>query len=954
MATKKRKSTKRRTAARRKKAEQRLPAGLGTLFGGLLLMVLAFVQGDSVWRVLHDVLFGLFGCGSFVLGAAVCCLAVLYTRGEELLSRILKLVLGLIFVCGTVIVFSDIQPQGLSALQMLSACYANGVNAWLSGGAIGFVLGGVLLLLCGRPAANLIMIVLLLCGSLYIFDITPAEVWVWLCAVTGGIHACGAAFAEQSAARRAERAAIRQAEREIDEEYDETEDEPLDEEDEPAGLHLGVPDWMSGVLRWGHKVTQEMEADAADTETTPAAPAQPEPAAPPITPVRVSVAHPRAAFDVDLGPDHTALSEGGSEPIEPLIVGPGGTFGQDPLRPAPKPTPPPIVADPVVTAAADFFAKDAPQPEEPAPAPAFDTPIVQPTAPVVQPQMPPQPEAAPIQPAVPRVSAENAVAFRSAPDEDGWISITAEPVEEKDINSLVAAAMEKPAVSEQAAATAPTEETEPVDSYEYQYPPIELFEKTQEESDPGAQEELKANAQKLVDTLESFGVRTRVLDISRGPSVTRYELQPMAGVKISRITSLADDIALNLAVADVRMEAPIPGKPAVGIEVPNKDIATVTLREVIDSGAFVEAKSKLSVALGRDIAGNIMLADLAKMPHVLIAGATGSGKSVCINSIIMSILYKATDQEVKLLMIDPKVVELGIYNGIPHLLVPVVTDPKKAAGALNWAVGEMLRRYKTFAENNVRDLESYNEMARSHETLPTMPQIVIIIDELSDLMMAAPKDVEDAICRLAQMARAAGMHLVIATQRPSVDVITGIIKANVPSRIAFAVSSQVDSRTILDAGGAEKLLGRGDMLYAPVGSPKPVRVQGCFVSNKEVERVVDFIKEGQTHSYDNQVMEEIEKNIPAEKGAKSSSGEDGGGFDDHDELLMDAIECVVEAGQASTSMIQRRLKVGYARAGRLVDEMEEMGIVGPFEGSKPRQVLISKERWYEMKLQKSE
>ena len=368
MATKKRKSTKRRTAARRKKAEQRLPAGLGTLFGGLLLMVLAFVQGDSVWRVLHDVLFGLFGCGSFVLGAAVCCLAVLYTRGEELLSRILKLVLGLVFVCGTVIVFSDIQPQGLSALQMLSACYANGVNAWLSGGAIGFVLGGVLLLLCGRPAANLIMIVLLLCGSLYIFDITPAEVWVWLCAVTGGIHARGAAFAEQSAARRAERAAIRQAEREIDEEYDETEDEPLDEEDEPAGLHLGVPDWMSGVLRWGHKVTQEMEADAADAESAPAAPAQPEPATPPITPVRVSVAHPRAAFDVDLGPDHTALSEGGSEPIEPLIVGPGGTFGQDPLRPAPKPTPPPIVADPVVTAAADFFAKDAPQPEEPAPA----------------------------------------------------------------------------------------------------------------------------------------------------------------------------------------------------------------------------------------------------------------------------------------------------------------------------------------------------------------------------------------------------------------------------------------------------------------------------------------------------------------------------------------------------------------------------------------------------------
>ena len=492
MATKKRKSTARRTAARRKKAEQRLPAGLGTLFGGLLLMVLAFVQGDSVWRVLHDVLFGLFGCGSFVLGAAVCCLAVLYTRGEELLSHILKLVLGLIFVCGTVIVFSDIQPKGQSAFQMLAACYANGVNAWLSGGAMGFVLGGVLLLLCGRPAANLIMVVLLLCGSLYIFDLTPAEVWLWLCAVTGGVRARGADLAQQNAARRAERAAARQAEREAALEYDEVEDaeEDLDDADEPApGLHIGIPEWMTGVLHWGHKVTQEMEADEPEN-AAPAAQPEPAPAAVPITPVRVSVPHPRASFDVDLGPDHAALSEGGSEPIEPLIVGPGGTFGQDPLRPTPRPAPPPIVADPVVTAAEDFFAKETPPCPHPAEA-AFETPITQPVMPVVQPQAPAQPEpAAPIQPAVPRVSAENAVAFRSAPDEDGWISITAEPVEEKDINSLVAAAMEKPAASEQAAATAPTEEAVPADTYEYQYPPIEQLVRSQEESDPSAPEEL--------------------------------------------------------------------------------------------------------------------------------------------------------------------------------------------------------------------------------------------------------------------------------------------------------------------------------------------------------------------------------------------------------------------------------------------------------------------------------
>lgn len=946
MATKKRKSTKRRTSARRKKAEQRLPAGLGTLFGGLLLMVLAFVQGDSAWRVLHNVLFGLFGCGSFVLGAAVCCLAVLYTRGEELLSRILKLVLGLIFVCGTVIVFSDIQPQGLSALQMLSACYANGVNAWLSGGAIGFVLGGVLLLLCGRPAANLIMVVLLLCGSLYIFDITPAEVWVWLCAITGGIHARGAAFAEQSAARRAERAAIRQAEREIDEEYDETEDEPLDEEDEPAGLHLGVPDWMSGVLRWGHKVTQEMEADAADTEAAPAAPAQPEPAAPPITPVRVSVARPRAAFDVDLGPDHTALSEGGSEPIEPLIVGPGGTFGQDPLRPASKPTPPPIVADPVVTAAADFFAKDAPQPEEPSPAPAFDAPSVQPAAPVVQPQMPQPPEAAPIQPAVPRVSAENAVAFRSAPDEDGWISITAEPVEEKDINSLVAAAMEKPAVSEQAAATAPAEEAEPVDSYEYQYPPIELFEKTQEESDPGAQEELKANAQKLVDTLESFGVRTRVLDISRGPSVTRYELQPMAGVKISRITSLADDIALNLAVADVRMEAPIPGKPAVGIEVPNHKKTAVSIRSIFESQSFLRMTSPLGIALGKDIAGVAQVTDLCKMPHLLIAGSTGSGKSVCVNSIIMSLLFRSSPEDVKLLLIDPKVVELAEYNGIPHLLMPVVTEPRKAAGALGSAVQEMERRYRLFAENNVRDIKSFNKLAAEQPELEKMPYIAIIIDELADLMMVAPGEVEESICRLAQLARAAGIHLVIATQRPSVNVITGVIKANIPSRIAFAVSSQIDSRTILDSGGAEKLLGKGDMLYAPQGAGKPTRVQGCFVSDDEVQRIVEFVRGRHSADYNEDVIEQM--NTAADEDSSASSDTPSAG-EPVDEMLAKAIELAVDAGQVSISMLQRRLRVGYARAGRLVDEMTLRGITAEAEGpTKPRTVLISREEWRRM------
>ena len=494
---------------------------------------------------------------------------------------------------------------------------------------------------------------------------------------------------------------------------------------------------------------------------------------------------------------------------------------------------------------------------------------------------------------------------------------------------------------------------EPVpEEKEYTFPPVNLLEEPKAARGGNTQKELRANADLLVDTLRSFGVETRIVDISRGPAVTRYELQPSAGVKISRITNLADDIALNLAAGGVRIEAPIPNKAAIGIEVPNKDIAAVPIREIIDSTEFTAAKSRLSVALGKDISGRICLADLAKMPHLLIAGATGSGKSVCINSIIISLLYKASPEEVKLLMIDPKVVELGGYNGIPHLLVPVVTDPKKAAGALCWAVGEMLNRYKLFAATGTRDLEGYNRLAAEREELHPMPQIVIIIDELADLMMAAPKDVEDYICRLAQMARAAGMHLVIATQRPSVDVITGLIKANIPSRISFAVSSQIDSRTILDMGGAEKLLGRGDMLYYPVGSNKPTRVQGCFVTDSEVERVVTFIKQGETGEYDDQIMTEIEQSAAQVKGKGGSSGSVSGageGDPEGDTLLEQAIAVVVEAGLASTSLLQRRLKVGYARAARLVDEMEEKGIVGPFEGSKPRKVLLTKEQYYERK-----
>lgn len=490
-------------------------------------------------------------------------------------------------------------------------------------------------------------------------------------------------------------------------------------------------------------------------------------------------------------------------------------------------------------------------------------------------------------------------------------------------------------------------------SEEYKYPPISLLAEPAVESTKNITAELEHTATVLVDTLRSFGVESRIINISRGPSVTRYELQPAAGVKISKITNLADNITMNLATAGVRIEAPIPNKPAVGIEVPNKNNSIVKIREIIDSQAFSNSKSKVSMALGKDISGEQRVTDIAKMPHGLIAGATGSGKSVCINSIIMSILYKATPDEVKLLLIDPKVVELSIYNGVPHLIVPVVTDPRKAAGALGWAVMEMERRYKLFDEFHVRNLSGYNELAAQKEDMMKLPHIVIIIDELADLMMTSPREVEDSICRIAQKARAAGMHMIVATQRPSVDVVTGLIKANIPTRIAFAVSSQVDSKTIIDIGGAEKLMGKGDMLFFPTGAIKPERIQGCFVSDAEVEKVVNYLKSDHRNEYDEDVINEIERQAAKEKSAKSGLPEDAV-EDDGDSMLDAAIECVVEAGQASTSLLQRRLRLGYARAARIIDQMEERGIVGPYEGSKPRQVLISKERLLEMKAGQSD
>ncbi len=485
---------------------------------------------------------------------------------------------------------------------------------------------------------------------------------------------------------------------------------------------------------------------------------------------------------------------------------------------------------------------------------------------------------------------------------------------------------------------------------EYIMPSVDILKPAKHKSAKDVSNELKTNAELLIKTLASFGVSAEITDISRGPTVTRYELKPAAGVRISKITNLSDDIALNLAATNVRIEAPIPGKAAIGIELPNTVKNTVSMRELIDTSDFTSQKSILSAGIGKDIAGNTVYCDIAKMPHLLIAGTTGSGKSVCMNSIIVSILYRARPDEVKLLMIDPKKVEFSKYENIPHLLVPVVTDPRKASGALGWAVSEMLRRYQCFSDTGVRDIEGYNKFVAKHEDMEPMPKVVICIDELADLMMAAPKEVEDSICRLAQMARAAGMHLVIATQRPSVDVITGLIKANISSRIALTVSSQIDSRTILDTGGAEKLLGRGDMLYSPIGSSKPLRVQGCFISDEEVEELCDFIKNQGESQYSDEIQKEIESKAAQEKGANNSF-DDGNNDESLDPLLEKAVEVVLENGRASTSFLQRKLSVGYSRGSKIMDQLEEKGVIGPQDGAKPREIRINMQQWIQMKAQ---
>lgn len=910
--TKSKKNTKTTKKAEEASNQRQLYAILFFVLG-VIFTALALVKGESLWQSLHYTIFGLFGWCAYLIGPVFIYLAVMNTMERSTFSTAaqgwesLALVL---LLSGITTVFTEEMELSGSVFQKIGQLFNYGKEL-TGGGVLSIIFGVSGLALMGRTAAIIVGIVLIAAVLMLITGTT-------LRGIADGTKKAGEkvrnVYNEQVEQHRAADAARRENVQ-IDIPLDA---EPVKYQNESTG---------AAVRRSKEKLLGKTEQDGA------------------------KAASPRSEIDIPL-----PWEDGGARPagVTAVASGKNSVASAEPIhgfkvvsmeeKPAPKM--PQDDLDSVI----DGF-KPVNKPVRKMPEDELDS-VINGFKPAAKKQS--ESEVAAI-----KAEMENA-----KPTEEQMDDAKKDPQLEALINRAMqsdpANAKEKKQQNQEIAAAEQQRITELMEDIEippYTFPTVNLLKDIPHTDSADITEELRNNADLLVNTLQSFGVQARVIDISRGPAVTRYELQPGAGVKISKIAGLADDIALNLAAGGVRIEAPIPNKAAVGIEVPNRNVDVVSIKELIDSDEFRSAKSSLTVALGRDISGRVAVADLAKMPHLLIAGSTGSGKSVCINSMIISLLYKSSPEEVRLLMVDPKVVELGIYNGIPHLLVPVVTDPRKAAGALNWAVSEMLKRYKAFAENGVRDIKGYNELAETRGDLEKMPKVVIIIDELADLMMAAPGEVEDAICRLAQMARAAGMHLVIATQRPSADVITGLIKANIPSRVAFAVSSSIDSRIILDTGGAEKLLGRGDMLYSPIGCQKPSRIQGCFVSDKEVEDVVKFIKDGGTAAYDEEILDDIEKLAAQEKGKKGSAPADsgeGGGFDDKDEMLPAAIECVVEMGQASTSLLQRRLKLGYARAARIIDQMEEMGIVGPFEGSKPRQVLITKEQWLERKLASDE
>lgn len=1057
---------------------------------GLLCVAMVLVPGQNMWKTLRGGLFGIFGVMTYLVGPFLLYLAYLLASGYRVTLFAGKVALMSVLCAGVPVIFSNVSLNDANPWQIIKMLFARGQTSFWEGGVWGAPVGGTLLALFGRPASNVIMLLVFLLGLMFFFAITPADVVLFVNNQYQKLQQARQDRAEEETAYDTQLFAQEQ------------EEEPLENLTAPVQdnrPHHPAYDVIADTGRIPVQPAQPVQplvqqaapVNQSTQPVQPAIPSQPAASAPVIpnyTPAPTYAAYaaaagytpasygtpaaesqPRASFDVDLGPEATASAAKAAiehDPLEPVNIGPGGTFGMDPLshlsdtshyhaatadpQPAVQPAADefelklddPAEAAPeeaagdeldnlisrAVSGHAPYYGEqdvssettlDLPQESEFSvpltPEPTFDTPLVPVeddasfgipvdgeegaftgNTPAEEPHSAPAASAAP---AIPTIGGSFSV---NEAVSDAWNSghpisdvLNAQPatpvpqaasvVPASSVAAAVSAQPQQPTGTESSfvvpqrgeaahlqvstsvgnSASAPISsppsaakadpntmnlaamQAEPVEPY--CYPSLNLFNATRPDDEAGAAREMKKNADILVNTLDSFGVKTTMLDICRGPSVTRYELQPQAGIKVSRITSLADDIALNLATAGVRIEAPIPGKPAVGIEVPNKIRSTVNIRAVFESQNYINMRSPLTMALGKDIAGAAQVADLCKMPHLLIAGSTGSGKSVCVNSIIISFLFRSSPEDVKLILIDPKVVELAEYNGIPHLLMPVVTEPRKAAGALGASVAEMERRYKLFAENNVREIKAYNKLA-AQTGLEHLPYIAIVIDELADLMMVAGKEVEDYICRIAQKARAAGIHLIVATQRPSVDVITGLIKANIPSRIAFAVSSQIDSRTILDASGAEKLLGNGDMLFLPVGASKPVRVQGTFVTDEEIGAVLSFIKSTSSTQYDEEMIAEMERRAVAEKGSKKGSDDDGDTGGALDPMFEQAVECVIDAGQASTSLLQRRCKLGYARAARIMDQMEQEKIIGPYEGAKPRTVLVSKAQWEERKL----
>lgn len=928
---------------------------------GIVLTLAAVIpagEGEG-WRGFFDIMHGLFGYSAFLVGPLLIFVAIrlsAFKEGHKLGMDVLKCVGGILLLCAAVQIFSVGAVPGENFGEVIANLYKDG-KEFRGGGVFALFIGGLLLLL-GRLGATILIIILILVCVLLCTGITVADFTDRM--VKPVRNAKDKAVEHHNRIREENRIAAEELHMQQDE-IEKIQAEIDAEQQEKRS----VAELSRAVFSVSDPEEQEPEPIVEDTSahTEPESSEKPHIIEVP-RPEPVKPAEPELPAEPDPAETEQLLEEQHEDSVDYMaeikdyimqknraVLEEAERSEKDPLEDEDAELVPIIDAlhrfkeenpeNAPVSSIQDLPENSITSSEE-SELP-FDLDDV-----ADEPETESQPQKGA---AAPETSAPKA-AEPERPENPVKPEIVEVPRPDRPVTPPAAPAPERPAM--------PLKKPAPEElnfSDVYTLPPVNLLNPVQKKlTQADIDNEIDRNSRKLVEALQSFGVQTKLVGVSRGPSVTRYELQPAPGVKISKITGLQDDIALNLASAGVRIEAPIPNKSAVGIEVPNKARDTVFFRELVDTTEFKKSfDKKLETVLGKDISGAMVTCNIAKMPHLLIAGTTGSGKSVCVNSIIMSILMKSTPQDVRLIMVDPKKVEFMMYNGIPHLLIPVVTDPKKAAGALAWAVNEMLNRYKQFSDNNVRDFTGFNELAKDPDSgLMKMSHIVIFIDELADLMMASPKDVEDSIVRLAQMARAAGMHLVIATQRPTVNVVTGLIKANIPSRIALMVASQTDSRVILDVSGAEKLLGNGDMLYMPVGLPKPVRVQGCFVSDKEVERVVEFIKQTFQAEYDELVMEEVERQtemVASAQDSKSSGNSDSGDIDTSDERLEDAIDFVVESGTCSTSSLQRRLKLGYGRAARLVDIMEEMGIVGPLEGSKPRQVLMTKQEWAERKLQ---